>query len=246
MATSATKARISLIWLDGFLNKPTVAPSVISVGGRLGYIDDGETPNTMMSLHDYGDALLAFEVRGLPASASAGNQMDQYKGVDVGNIVECEGGYVRVNQQACVAIDKDGKEIQRFTGSTVQGRDRSHMGNFVNAVRSRKREIQNGEIEEGTVSSALAHYSNISHLLGQKTDLKTIKQALDKSAVAMEMLSRMEQHLVANNIKLDDEKLTLGAKLNIDPKTDRLIGNESGNALLKGKYRAPFVVPESV
>ncbi len=42
------------------LGKSTVAPSVISTGGRLGYVDDGETPNEMMAVHDYGDAALDF------------------------------------------------------------------------------------------------------------------------------------------------------------------------------------------
>ena len=38
---------------------------VVSVGGRFGYVDDGETANTQICLFDYGDAKLIFEVRGL-------------------------------------------------------------------------------------------------------------------------------------------------------------------------------------
>ena len=33
-----------------------LAPKVFSIGGRLGYVDDGETANTQMAVFDYGDA----------------------------------------------------------------------------------------------------------------------------------------------------------------------------------------------
>src|SRR5206468_8231573 len=52
--------------------------AVVTVGGRFGYVDDGETPNTELSLFDYGDAQMVFEVRGL--------KTEKYKGADVGVI----------------------------------------------------------------------------------------------------------------------------------------------------------------
>ena len=52
-----------------FLGEETLSPRVLSVGGRLGYVDDAETPNTLISFHDYVRAPLIFEVRGLPEKA---------------------------------------------------------------------------------------------------------------------------------------------------------------------------------
>ena len=46
-----------------------LSPRVFSIGGRLGYEDDGETPNTVIVYHDYGKVPLIFEVRGLPEKA---------------------------------------------------------------------------------------------------------------------------------------------------------------------------------
>jgi hypothetical protein len=40
--------------------------SALSLGGRFGYTDQGQTPNTQIALFDYGDTKLMFEVRGLP------------------------------------------------------------------------------------------------------------------------------------------------------------------------------------
>src|SRR6266849_2396354 len=51
------------------IGKMELAPRVFSIGGRLGYVADGETANTQMTVFDYGDALLIFEVRGLPSNS---------------------------------------------------------------------------------------------------------------------------------------------------------------------------------
>ena len=40
-----------------------------SYGGRFGYEDAGETANTQVIVHDYGDKTLVFEVRGLETDA---------------------------------------------------------------------------------------------------------------------------------------------------------------------------------
>ena len=49
------------------LGEETLPPRVFSIGGRFGYVDDGETPNTLIAVLDYPTAPLIFEVRGLPA-----------------------------------------------------------------------------------------------------------------------------------------------------------------------------------
>jgi len=111
-----------------------LAPRVFSVGGRLGYIDDGETPNTMVIYHDYPGAALIFEVRGLP-SKSGSKEMDHYKGVrsGVGISIECEGGQVAVpSYNAVTAYDNDGKVIKEFKGSE------EHHENWLKAVRNRR------------------------------------------------------------------------------------------------------------
>src|SRR5262249_49066622 len=47
------------------LGKNELCRSATSLGGRFGYVDDGQTPNTQMCVYDYGDSQLIFEVRGL-------------------------------------------------------------------------------------------------------------------------------------------------------------------------------------
>ncbi len=222
------------------LGEPELSPRVWSLGGRLGYVDDGTTPNTEVIFHDYPKAPLIFEVRGLPSSVDS-KEMDKYKGASIGVVVDCEGGYMVVpNYTGALFYDKDGKEIKKFQGAS------GHFDNFVKAVRSRKREDQNAEILEGHISSALCHTGNISYRLGKTMSPEEMRDAVKSNSDLAEALGRMEQHLGANNVDLHKTPATLGVILNMDPKKETFKGNSMANVLLTREYRKPYVVPNRV
>ncbi len=54
----------------------------------------------------------------------------------------------------------------------------------------------------------------------------------------------MKEHLAKNEVDVTKDLLTVGPSLKFDPKTERFIDNDEANALVKDKYREPFVVPE--
>ncbi len=223
-----------------FLGEMELAPYVISTGGRLGYVDDAETPNTQIVYQGYEKAPLIFEVRGLPESKDA-KDMDKYKGANVGCVIECEGGYVTVpNYTGATAHDKDGKQIQKWSGSE------DHFANFIKAVHSRKITDLHADILEGHLSSALCHTGNISYRLGAKKNPGEIKEALKADRGLSESFDRMAEHLGKNGVDLAKDQLTLGVPLKMDPKTEKFPGNDAANALLTRKYRAPYIVPEIV
>jgi hypothetical protein len=220
------------------LGKTELPPKFFSIGGRLGYIDDGETANTQMCVFDYGDVLLIFETRGLP-SRTGTKEMDNYRDEKVGQVIECEGGWTNGH----TAYDKDGKELKKFGGKGGGG---DHFANFIKAVRSRKREDQNADILEGHLSSALCHMGNISHRLGRLADPDELRTALKNDSAAQETLARMEEHLAANGVDLKQSKLTIGPTLKFDPRAERFLDNDKANALVSRPYRPGFVVPETV
>lgn len=225
-----------------FLGEMELAPYVLTAGGRLGYVDDGETPNTLISFQGYARAPLIFEVRGLPSKAGDKN-MDKYKGATIGIVIECENGHVTVpSYSSATAYDKDGKEIKKWSGAE------DHYANFIKAVRSRKKEELNAEILEGHLSSALCHTSNISYRLGAQKPPEEIKEAFKNDHGMSEAFERMAEHLAANNvdIKSKGSMVTLGVPLKMDPKTERFLNNTAANEMLTRPYRAPFVVPEKV
>jgi predicted dehydrogenase len=234
-----------------FLGEPGLPQSTLSVGGRLGYVDDGETPNTQVVIHEYATAPLIFEVRGLPAKAGlAGSSadpranadsagMDNYRGVNIGNVIDCEGGSVITNSYfTATAVDKSGKVIREFKGT-----DR-HMQNFIDVVRSRKKSELYGPIQEGHVSSALCHLGNISHRLGHASTGEVGEQTRS-SALLSEAHGRMLEHLRANDVDLARTPLTAGVPLLVDANRERFTGPhaEQANEMLTREYRAPFVVP---
>lgn len=223
-----------------FLDEPALSPRVLSVGGRLGYVDDGTTPNTMIIFHDYPKAPLIFEVRGLPERAGA-NKMGQFKGAGIGIVIHCEGGHVLVpDYNSAIAFDKAGTEVKRFAGSS------SHHANFVRAMRSRKHTDLNADILEGHLSSALCHTGNISYRLGRPASPDELRAGVKGQPDAEDTLGRMLEHLKVNEVDLLATRATLGAALVMDPAAEQFVANDAANQLLTREYRAPFVVPAQV
>ena len=218
-----------------------VAPRVFSLGARLGYDDDGTTPNTMISWLDYKDVPVIFEVRGLPTKAGA-DKMDSYRGQrGVSAVFECDGGFmIFPNYTTAIAFDKDAKEIKKWEGSE------NHYSNFIKAVRSRKVSDLNADILEGHLSAAISHQANISYQLGKTKSPDEVRDAVKNEKGVDEALGRTEEHLVANNVNLKKATLTLGPVLEMNPKTERFTNNEAANKLLTREYRKGFVVPEKV
>src|SRR4029077_19084064 len=87
------------------LGRNGLGRSVVSAGGRFGYVDDGQTANTQFSVFDYGDAELIFEVRGLRTA--------DYRGASVGNVFHCADGYmVFPSYGSATAYGRNGEVIQ--------------------------------------------------------------------------------------------------------------------------------------
>jgi predicted dehydrogenase len=220
------------------LGKKTLPLAAVSAGGRFGYADDGQTANTQLSLFDYGEARMVFEVRGL--------KTDDYKGAKVGNIfVGTDGMVVCPNYATGIVYDKAGKPVAKFTG----GGDQFHFDNFVKAVRSRKVEDQNCDIADGHLSAALCHLSNISYRLGAETTFDKDVTAFADCKDAAEALTRMKEHLKDN--KVDPAKAVgrVGPKLTFDPKAEKFTAGADlakANAMLTREYRPGFDINEAV
>ena len=227
------------------LGEEGLAPRVLSVGGRLGYDDDGNTPNTQLVAHLYEKVPLLFEVRGLPASKAAqagdwGEGMDEYDGVRIGIVVECEGGRLRVpSYSEAIAFDREGAEMLRWKG----GSDQLHYQNFIDAVRTRDRSGLAMPLLGGHVSSALCHAGNVAHRTGRLASRNDARRELAKLPFAGEAFDRMCEHLERNGVPEADE-LRVGV-VEIDPATESF-RDPALDGWERRQYRAPFVVPEEV
>jgi predicted dehydrogenase len=214
------------------INKDAHPATVVSVGGRLGYKDDGQTPNSQTTLYEYGDVQIVQEIRGLPTEKYPPNLM-------MGNVFECEQGMVVISIAGSAAFSPSGEKLQQFAG---QG---DHFKNFADAVKSRKRADLASEVLEGHRSTALCHLANISYRLGGPLPLGEAGKPFGAGA-AHEAHDRLVAHLKDNGVDVDKVAFQVGKPLSIDPKTEKFAGDEEANKLLTREYRKPYVVPETL
>lgn len=223
-------------WVTGHRELPR---RVLSVGGRLGYVDDGETPNTQVVYLDYDPVPILFELRGLPKETGM-MAMDDYRGTRAGAVVHCEGGHFVGGW----AYDAEGAKVKQFqrTGGAA------HHRNFIDAVRSRNPSDLNADVLDGHLSSSLCHLGEISHRLGQAAAPDTIAEQVKGQPEMAEAFNRMMAHLAANKVDFETTPCTLGSWLTVDPKTERFTGAfaAEANKLTRRQYREPFVLPERV
>ncbi len=206
---------------------------VMSIGGRFLFNDACDVPNTQIIYYDFPTAPLLYEVHNL-RKAKGSNDSPNFRGERVGVIVNCEGGSVSLYRG--IALDNQGKQVKKFSG----GGD--HFVNFIEAVRSGRREDLNAEVEVGHRSTTITHVGNISYRVGRAASASQQRAAVADIPILNEMYDRFVAHLDANEI--DVNTATLGPWLDIDRQNECFKDHEQANRLAHGFYRKPYVVPD--
>jgi hypothetical protein len=160
------------------IGKNEFPKAVQSSGGRFGYSDDGETPNTLTTSFEFDDCELQFEVRGLITN-------DELK-VRIGDVFYGTEGILAITSYT---------NWQTYFGPKLEpgpsgsgGGD--HYANFVKAVRDRDHKVLNADIEEGHQSSAYCHLGNIAYRLGRKLHVNPATESFVNDAEADTYLTR--------------------------------------------------------
>jgi hypothetical protein len=162
---------------------------VSAMGGKYMFDDDQETPNTLSANFEFmvngKPKLMEFEVRHWYSNHEAGIGGDR-PGNTIGNTFYGAGGYLVIDgyNKYYSYMGRDQKP-----GPSRQARD-EHFENFIAAVRSRKREDLNAEIEEGAISCVLVHLANISYRLGRTLNWDEKTWSVKGDPEANRMLTR--------------------------------------------------------
>jgi predicted dehydrogenase len=204
--------------------------SVMSYGGRFGYKDVADTPNSQVAIYDFGGKTLVSETRNLKTTPfhPSIKSMWFFYGSE-GIIADTH------------LFDLNGNLVRPF-----EAKSENHFANFLRAVRSRKHTDLAADILEGHQSSALCHIANISYRSGAPASTDAIRAGLGSLGVQDDVMATFEktrEHLVAAGIDPNADKLTLGRHLFLDPNKESFSGNDAANALLTREYRAPFALP---
>jgi len=160
------------------LGKTEFPKTVKSSGGRFGYSDDGQTPNTQLVVFEFDDCEMQFEVRGLPTN-------DELK-VKIGDLFYGTEGILAITSYFTWQTYL-GPKLEPGPGGSGKG---DHFANFLQAVKSRDAKSLNGPIEEGHQSSAFCHLGNIAYRLGRKLHINPSTESFINDPEADAMLTR--------------------------------------------------------
>jgi hypothetical protein len=129
--------------------------------------------------------MMTFEVRHWYSNHEAGIGGER-AGNTIGNTFYGSEGYLAIDgyNKYYSFMGRDGKP-----GPARSERD-SHFENFISAVRSRKRESLNAEIEEGAMSCVLMHLANVSYRVGRVLHWDEKTWTVKGDAEATKMLTR--------------------------------------------------------
>jgi predicted dehydrogenase len=162
---------------------------VSAIGGKFMFDDDQETPNTITASYEFDVAgtkkMMTFEVRHWISPHEAGINGEK-PGNTIGNQFYGSKGYLVIDNydKYYSFLGKD-----QTPGPSATKKD-EHWGNFIGAMRSRKRADLNAEIEEGALSCNLMHLANISYRVGRTLHWDAAKMQCIGDDEANKMLTR--------------------------------------------------------
>ena len=145
--------------------------AVCCSGGKFFFVDDDQQwADTMIINYEYPGKVLQYEMRlwSKPLLFGAGE----------GAVVYGENGWLLLTNTSWKAYDAAGKLVKQGETSGAQAQQ-AHIRNFLDAVRSRKRESLNQEIYSGHVSTVMCHAGNISWRTGKKLQLDARTETFD-------------------------------------------------------------------
>lgn len=232
-----------------------VPQKIFSIGGRYGYMDNGDVPNTFMAVYNYNGIPIVYESRGLTENPASKN-MDGLDSISAtgkriffphnspspnnDEAYFCENGILYDGS----IYDNDGQLVSTITAEPSIG-PKDH---FINAVRSRNISDLRIDIEVGHVSTAFCHLGNISYKMGQQAPVETIYEKLEGNKFLLNTFEGFKKHLTNNGIDITKQLPILGPQLFFDSKKELFYdsNSEMANLYLKDTYREPFVIPEKI
>jgi predicted dehydrogenase len=148
-------------------------PAAISCsGGKFFFTgDDQQWPDTMLINYEYPGKIVQYEMR-------LWSRPKLY-GATEGAVVHGENGWLLLTNTTWKAYDAADRLVKQG-GTSGDLSQRLHVRNFLDAIRSRKRESLNQEIYSGHVSSAMCHAGNISWRTGKRLRLDPVTETFDE------------------------------------------------------------------
>ncbi len=168
---------IHLVDISRWGMKKDLPVKIHSWGGRYGYKDQAETPNTQNVTWEYADGTsIVGEIRGLYTSEPMRWDFFGSK------------GHMHIDGNGRFRFWLGRKEQPEPEVEALA--EANHYANFAEAVRTRKRESLNAEIRETHLSTALCHLGNIAFRLRRELRFDPAKEKFTGDTEADKLLRR--------------------------------------------------------
>jgi predicted dehydrogenase len=172
---------------------------VSAIGGHFMFDDDQETPNTLNCAFEFNEngkrQMMEFEVRHWMTNGEA--SVRERGNNAIGNLFYGSKGYLAVDSYSSYKTWLGARVENARGGSTWEEKPGpeakaggDHYLNFIEAVRSRKREGLNAEIEEGAISTTLVHLANISYRVGRTLHFDAASYSVKGDPEAQKLFTR--------------------------------------------------------
>ncbi len=167
------------------LGVTSLPEKVTSMGGKFLWDDCKEVPEVQTSIYHYPKEkkMIQFEVRHWYTNLE--------DGAGVGNIFYGDKGYMVIKNYGTYETYL-GSNREKGPARTESGEMELHVQNWIDAMRARDMTLQNGPVQTGHLSSALAHMGNISFRLGRQLTFDPVAERFigEGEREANNMLSR--------------------------------------------------------
>jgi len=224
-------------WVLGINELPR---RVISMGGRFVWDDVGDVPNTQIIYYDYPEVPILYETRNMRENKDTRSPATNTFGFDVGILIQGEGGKVFIGHYAeDIAFDAENRKLASWRYEREP-----HYENFIDAVRSGRREDLNADVLVGHISTTICNAGNVSYRLGKPASVSEQKATIADVPFFGEMHERYLKHIVRHDV--DPNTTILGPWLNCDPVNECFKDNTEANKIVRGWYRDPYLVREVI
>ncbi|MBI1790029.1 MAG: Gfo/Idh/MocA family oxidoreductase [Acidobacteria bacterium] len=170
---------IHLVDISRWGMKKGLPVKIHSSGGRYGYKDQAQTPNTQTVTWQYADGShIIGEIRGL------------YTGEPMSWDFFGTKGHLHLFADGRFQITMGRNKQPEPETPLPPDRDNTHYRNFTDAVRSRRWETLNAEINETHLSTALCHLGNIAYRLGRELHFDPAAEKFVNDREADQLLTR--------------------------------------------------------
>jgi hypothetical protein len=235
-----------------FEDRVAFPKQVVAAGGRFGWHDAGNTPNTHFAVLDTGDIPVVITLTNLPATQS-GKKPPKCPGPNSGYVVYCDGGQLEGRRGHARFVDKSGKVIKDLPDVDGMG---LHQRNFLDAIRNDSKSSLIAPVEVGHHSTAWCNLANYSYRVADEvpqsvnSSWEQILEPMQLSGITAKQVEQLcgelNQVAALHESKPNSTLLRTGPTLRFDADTEKFVGDHAdvANRHLRTEGRGDFAVKE--